>query len=1418
MDTGLEPTAKRRKLSDIPPAALSATSAPCSSSPTLLTDLPEPFQSQYIVLARAECPILVGFDAFESSYDYPAKAVLDLAIEDLDLASPYRVTVKKSPRAKRSHLLEIAAPSAKDLQVLEDSKHLSSVARHNGGTSLPLACFAASVCSRDNQHFLQILILWQNTAQLRDKIDSELFDVMDHYFPGSSGRSLQPEPWDPRQFYDNVHVPDKSEAASAQMNVPFLVSDLYPFQRRAVRWLLQREGVELLPNGNLSLIPNSEDSLPTGFESRKLDGGGDCVVNKAVGMISTEFEVVRNFYRSVRGGILAEEMGLGKTLEIISLTCLHRRRDDVATPRGLKSSRSTLIITPVTILEQWKQEISKHAPGLRVYHYRGVSSFKKSPEQVMTQLLEADVVVTTYNVVAREIHYVQAKPDRQLRGAQRPEPPKSPLTQIFWWRVCLDEAQMVESGVSSAAQVAMRIPRHNAWAVTGTPLRKSHKDLFGLFLFLRFEPWSQSATLWQYLVDHHRPMLRDALKQISLRHTKDFVREDLRLPPQSRHIITIPFTPIEDQHYTELFREFCEDCGLDSTGAPLTNDWDPDSPKVIEKLRSWLSRLRQTCLHPEIGHQGWKALRRPGGVLRTVEEVLDVMIDQVEGQVRTTQRAWLIAAIRRGQMKENAKETQQALQIWQSSYNESCIIVDECRRELEREARSGKEAVQDEEKDGQEEDDDENKHLTTLKLRLRAALEIKHVCTFFIANAFFQLKSLQTPDTKEYFEFERQETQTYEEAKSIRGELLAEVLKSANKLITAVTTRAAEDRTQIPELLPVKELRGIESRRIVDRIHAFAEEMNKQAAHFRDVQKVMMKFLGQALLDQDEGIELQGDEYETSTRQQDEMYAYMEALRALLADRNEAITGQENYLIRQEMKQFVRLAKEGGGPAPALMIKLLAEREVNRVDWKKLGSMRGLIGEIRSLVTSLEWQAGLGDSRADHELSVINPILVTVSEQTNVQARSLSNLEQLVNQIRDAMNGRLEFYRALQKISDTVAPFEEDNVGKPLNEIRYQEFIRDETVSKDKVDTLTTRLRYLMHLKTESQSATPRICTICQCDFEVGTLTVCGHQFCKDCILMWWGQHHNCPVCKRTLSLKNFYDITYKPAEVAVQAETSLQKSSLTGVPSERSLNQTIYSDVSVSMMNQIKVIDLPGVSYGSKVDFLCRHLIWLRQNDPGSKSVIFSQYREFLGVLVRAFTACGIQFGRIDDKDGVERFKAQPTVECFLLHAKAHSAGLNLVVANHVFLCEPLINTAIELQAIARVHRIGQQRATTVWMYLIADTVEESIYKISVSRRLSHLTSRPRRIELNGQEEESVQETALDMANSIELQEADLSRLFEKHGKVGGEMVEASDLWPCLFSRVKKTETVMAGVAGEEAGTEVGRFLRGEAAMNRRQ
>jgi E3 ubiquitin-protein ligase SHPRH len=56
---------------------------------------------------------------------------------------------------------------------------------------------------------------------------------------------------------------------------------------------------------------------------------------------------------------------------------------------------------------------------------------------------------------------------------------------------------------------------------------------------------------------------------------------------------------------------------------------------------------------------------------------------------------------------------------------------------------------------------------------------------------------------------------------------------------------------------------------------------------------------------------------------------------------------------------------------------------------------------------------------------------------------------------------------------------------------------------------------------------------------------------------------------------------------------------------------------------------------------------------------------------------------------------------------------GLNLVEASHVLLIEPILNPAQELQAIGRVHRIGQTKPTTVHRFLIRSTIEERMHQM---------------------------------------------------------------------------------------------------------
>ena len=118
---------------------------------------------------------------------------------------------------------------------------------------------------------------------------------------------------------------------------------------------------------------------------------------------------------------------------MISLICMHTLTNS---PQPYVSSlpervcKATLIITPQPILQQWKQEIIEHAPHLRIYHYTGIKAASKSKENLLDIFAEQDVVLTTYNIIAQEIHYAQGKPDRKLRDRPRREAPKSPLTQI----------------------------------------------------------------------------------------------------------------------------------------------------------------------------------------------------------------------------------------------------------------------------------------------------------------------------------------------------------------------------------------------------------------------------------------------------------------------------------------------------------------------------------------------------------------------------------------------------------------------------------------------------------------------------------------------------------------------------------------------------------------------------------------------------------------------------------------------------------------------------------------------------------------------------------------------------------------------------------------------------------------------------
>lgn len=305
---------------------------------------------------------------------------------------------------------------------------------------------------------------------------------------------------------------------------------------------------------------------------------------------------------------------------------------------------------------------------------------------------------------------------------------------------------------------------------------------------------------------------------------------------------------------------------------------------------------------------------------------------------------------------------------------------------------------------------------------------------------------------------------------------------------------------------------------------------------------------------------------------------YVDALRALIADRHDILTGQDNELIKHECYVALKQAKEGQGHSPDLLLKLLSVR--NRLKpAKDAGSVRGMITELRELKTTLRGATEKGNSRAAAELLIVNGVLVDLHQISTEQTKTVAGLEREIELFTDTsmalfgifssclrllyesrgilqeqlpyftpqtslltqilstngntdsrmwlVNLRLDYYRQLQQISDTVAPYEED-LGEEVRNVVLLDKKASESHIKARIATLKSKGRYLVHLRDEATNIEiQKQCIICQQPFEVGILTSCGHSYCVECLRLWWGSHRNCPTCKKHLTRNDFHQITY---------------------------------------------------------------------------------------------------------------------------------------------------------------------------------------------------------------------------------------------------------------------------------------------------
>src|SRR3989344_5897910 len=119
-----------------------------------------------------------------------------------------------------------------------------------------------------------------------------------------------------------------------------------------------------------------------------------------------------------------------------------------------------------------------------------------------------------------------------------------------------------------------------------------------------------------------------------------------------------------------------------------------------------------------------------------------------------------------------------------------------------------------------------------------------------------------------------------------------------------------------------------------------------------------------------------------------------------------------------------------------------------------------------------------------------------------------------------------------------------------------------------------------------------------------------------------------------------------------------------------------------------------------------------------GHKVLLFSSFVKMLQLFSDYFKKKGIEFAYLyghtkNREETVRRFQENSDVKLFLISIKAGGLGLNLTAADYVFIVDPWWNPAVEIQAMDRTHRIGQDKNIFVYKTIVKDSVEEKILEL---------------------------------------------------------------------------------------------------------
>ncbi|RYP07773.1 hypothetical protein DL764_002320 [Monosporascus ibericus] len=312
-----------------------------------------------------------------------------------------------------------------------------------------------------------------------------------------------------------------------------------------------------------------------------------------------------------KGGLLADTMGLGKTVQALALILARPSRD--------RARKTTLVVAPLALLRQWKREIEtkvKPAHRLKTLIFHG--PVRRS--MTAANLLSYDVVLTTYGKIASEYKTMLKRKSTNgliLLG-----------DDAMFHRIILDEAHNIKNRRSVRSLAVCRLKATFRFCMTGTPFMNNTAEIYSLIRFLRIPPYNN----WErFKEDIQAPLrawdederslamvkLQALFRSITLRRTKNSTldgKQILQLPESSVEKAEAVFDEDQQAFYNALESEqqlkFNKYLEVGTVG------------KNYAYILVLLLRLRQACCHPHL----IKDHGIPDGTQLTAEDMVELAL------------------------------------------------------------------------------------------------------------------------------------------------------------------------------------------------------------------------------------------------------------------------------------------------------------------------------------------------------------------------------------------------------------------------------------------------------------------------------------------------------------------------------------------------------------------------------------------------------------------------------------------------------------------------------------------------------------------------------------------------------------------------------------------------------------------------